>query len=147
MKEWPPLTETGDLPTGIHRATLTEVLERFGQSSPRRMVLGRRIRHIYGLVQQTGCLARCILYGSFITSKLEPNDVDIFLLMEDNFDMDKIVGEPAVLFDHLAAQNYAGASVFWLRRLAALDGEHAAVEHWQIKRGGGRRGIVEITGT
>ena len=75
MKEWPLLTETGDLPTGIHRATLTEVLERFGQSSPRRMVLGRRIRHIYELVQQTSCLARLILYGSFITNKLEPNDV------------------------------------------------------------------------
>jgi hypothetical protein len=72
MKEWPPLTATGDLPTGIHRATLTEVLERFGQGSPRRMVLGRRIRHIYELIQQTGCLARFILYGSFITSKLEP---------------------------------------------------------------------------
>ena len=103
MKQWPPLTETGDLPTGIHRATLTEVLERFGQSSRRRMVLGRRIRHIYELVQQTSWLARLILYGSFITNKLEPNDVDIFLLMEDNFDMGKIVGEAAVLFDHLAA--------------------------------------------
>jgi len=110
------------------------------------MVLGRRIRHIYELVQQTSCLARLILYGSFITNKLEPNDVDIFLLMEDNFDMGKIVGEAAVLFDHLAAQNYAGASVFWLRRVAALDGEQAAVEHWQMKRGGARRGIVEITG-
>lgn len=143
----PPLTEMGYLPTGIHRATLGEVLERFGQSSPRRLVLGRRIRHIFELVQQTGSLARFILYGSFITSKPEPNDVDIFLLMDDNFDMGKIVGEAAVLFDHLAAQNYAGASVFWLRRLDVLDGEQAAVEHWQLKRGGGRRGIVEITGT
>ncbi len=107
-------------------------------------MLGRRLQRIYQLVQQTGCMARFILYGSFITDKLEPNDVDIFLLMEDTFDVGKVVGEAAVLFDHLAAQNFAGASIFWLRRLAALDGEQAAVEHWQLKRGGGRRGIVEI---
>ena len=28
----PPFTATGDLPPGIHRATLAEVLERFGTS-------------------------------------------------------------------------------------------------------------------
>jgi len=145
MKKWPPLTEAGDLPAGIHGATLAEVIERFGQGTPRRVTLGRRLQHIYQLLQQTGCVARFILFGSFITEKPEPNDVDIFLLMEDTFDVSRVVGEPAVLFDHLAAQNFAGASIFWLRRLAVLDGEQAAVEHWQLKRGGGRRGIVEIT--
>jgi hypothetical protein len=37
-----------------------------------------------------------------------------------------------------------GASVFWLRRLAALGDEEAAIEHWQIKRDGTRRDIVEV---
>jgi len=145
MKQWPPMTAAGDLPAGIHGATLAEVIEHFGQGTPGRAMLGRRLRHIYQLVHQTRCVARFILFGSFITAKPEPNDVDIFLLMEDTFDVSSVVGEPAVLFDHLAAQNFAGASIFWLRRLAALDGEQAAVEHWRVKRGGGRRGIVEIT--
>src|SRR5438132_926877 len=48
------------------------------------------------------------------------------------------------LFDHLLAQAQFGASVFWLRRLACLEAEQAAVEYWQVKRGGGSRGIVEI---
>jgi hypothetical protein len=30
------------------------------------------------------------------------------------------------------------------RRLACLEGAQAAVEYWQVKRGGGSRGIVEI---
>ena len=30
----PPFTASGDLPPGIHRATLAEVLERFGSGSP-----------------------------------------------------------------------------------------------------------------
>jgi hypothetical protein len=37
-----------------------------------------------------------------------------------------------------------GASVFWIRRLAAIDGEQEALEHWQIKRDNTRRGIVEV---
>ena len=70
--------------------------------------------------------------------------MDIFLVMEDSFDVAQVQGEARVLFDHLAAQNCAGASIFWLRRLAALAGEAAAVEHWQLKRDGSRRGIVEV---
>jgi hypothetical protein len=31
-----------------------------------------------------------------------------------------------------------------LCRLAALDGQQKAIEHWQIKRNGRQRGIVEI---
>jgi hypothetical protein len=37
-----------------------------------------------------------------------------------------------------------GASVFWLRRLAALGGEEQAIAGWQMKRDGTRRGIIEI---
>jgi hypothetical protein len=146
MKNWPAFNNAGDLPEGIHHATLAEVIEIFGRGTPRRAMLGRRLRNIYELAWRTGCVARFILFGSFVTRKPDPNDVDIFLLMDDTFDVSKVVGEPAVLFEHVAAQNYAGASIFWLRRLAALDGEQAAVEHWQLKRDGERRGIIEITG-
>lgn len=66
------------------------------------------------------------------------------MLMDDAFDASNLTGETRVLFDHTAAQAYFGASVFWLRRLATFGGEQMAVEYWQIKRGGGLRGIVEI---
>jgi len=64
--------------------------------------------------------------------------------MEDTFDVRQTAGETRIIFDHLAAQNYEGASIFWLRRMAALDGEEGAIEHWQIKRDGKKRGIVEV---
>jgi hypothetical protein len=85
-----------------------------------------------------------VVFGSFVTAKPEPNDVDIFLIMEDSFDPALLTGEVRRLFDHLAAQAQFGASVFWFRRLACLEGEQAAVEYWQVKRGGGSRGIIEI---
>ena len=64
--------------------------------------------------------------------------------MEDSFDAGLLSGEAALIFDHLATQNYEGASIFWIRRLAALEGEQAAVEYWQFKRDGTKRGIVEV---
>ncbi len=62
----------------------------------------------------------------------------------DGFNAGYLVGEAIILFDHAAAQSYFGASVFWMRRLAAFGGEQAAVEFWQTKRDGGLRGIVEV---
>jgi hypothetical protein len=129
---------------GIHRASLIEVIEHFGQSTPQRQVMARRLEHIYTLAIGTGHLARFIIFGSFITTKPHPGDVDIFLLMENTFDVSQVSGEAALIFDHAATQNYEGASVFWTRRLAALGGEEATVAHWQIKRDGNQRGIVEV---
>ncbi len=103
-----------------------------------------RLRRIYRIALETGLVARFVVFGSFVTTKTEPNDVDVFLLMEDTFDAEQIEGEAALLFAHGAAQTHFGASVFWLRRLAALGGEQDTVEYWQIKRDGSLRGIVEI---
>ena len=75
-------------------------------------------------------LARCVVFGSFVTAKLLPNDVDVFLLMEDTFDMSQLTGEARLLFEHAAAQTRFGASVFWLRRLAVLDDEQTTLSHW-----------------
>ncbi len=144
MKQWPDFDDNGDLPIGIHRATLAEVIEHFGTSTLQRRIVARRLERIYGLARGTGQLARFVIFGSFITAKPNPNDVDIFMLMDDAFDFDQLKGEAAIIFDHVAAQNCEGASVFWIRRMAAIGGEQAALEDWQIKRDGTERGIVEI---
>jgi hypothetical protein len=44
----------------------------------------------------------------------------------------------------MPARNYEGASIFWVRRMAAFGGEDNAVAFWQVKRNGERRGIVEV---
>lgn len=144
MDTLPEFDQAQDLPLGIHKATLGEVVRRFGKGSGRRQAIADRLRRIHALACQTGHLARFIVFGSFVTAEPTPNDVDVFLLMDDEFDAGQLRGEAAILFNHPWAQAYFGASVFWLRRLAAVGGEHAAVEHWQIKRDGSRRGIVEV---
>ena len=98
--------------------------------------MAQRLERIYRVSTGTGQLARFVVFGSFVSAKREPADVDVFLLMEDTFDMGQLTGEARVLFDHAAAQAHFGASVFWLRRLAALGGEEQAIVGWQIKRDG-----------
>lgn len=144
MKIWPEFDTNGDLPVGIHHAKLDEVLEYFGISTLRRRLIAQRLERIYKLAISTGKVVRFVVYGSFITSKLDPNDVDVFMLMEDSFDLNQVTGETALVFDHLAAQNVFGGSVFWIRRMAAIGGEQTAIEYWQIKRDKSFRGIVEV---
>ena len=142
----PRFAQSGDLPAGVHPATLREIIDRFGTESPQRMLVALRLEHIYRLAVATRQLARFVVFGSFVTSHPQPNDVDVFTVMEDSFDAAQLTGDARMLFDHADAQAHFGASVFWLRRLAALGGEQATIEHWQVKRDGGYRGIVEIIG-
>lgn len=144
MKQWPEFDHNGDLPVGNHQATLAEVLTHFGTGTVERRLVGQRLERIYNLAISTGQVARFVVFGSFVTAKPDPGDVDIFMLMEDSFDANQVRGEAALIFDHLAGQNVEGASVFWIRRLAALGGEQEALEHWQTKRDKTRRGIVEV---
>ena len=139
-------TASGDLPPGVHQATLSQVRERFGKDTPQRVILNTRLERVFTIASATGNLAGLIVFGSFVTTKVSPNDVDIFLLMDDAFDVSLLHGEARLVFDHSAAQSHFGCSIFWLRRLAAFGGEEAAVTQWQIKRDGNKRGIVEITG-
>jgi hypothetical protein len=61
-----------------------------------------------------------------------------------SFDAQQVTGEAAMVFDHLAAQHSEGASIFWIRRMAAIDGEEAALQYWQITREQTKRGIIEV---
>jgi hypothetical protein len=101
--------------------------------------------HVVELARRTGHLQRLIVFGSYITAKLEPNDVDIILIMGDSFRLQECPTESTGLFDHPLAQARYGASIFWIRP-ALLIGEKLEdfIGYWQVKRDGEKRGIVEI---
>src|SRR5205085_9217874 len=141
---WPEFDERGDLPIGIHQATLADVIEHFGSGTTQRRIVAQRLIRIYDLANSTGHVARFIIYGSFVTNKPNPNDVDIFILMEDSFDPVEVNDETAIIFDHMAAHKNEGASIFWTTRMGALGGEQITLEDFQHKRGGTKRGIVEV---
>ena len=144
MKKWPAFDNKGDLPIGIHQATLTETLQHFGTGTPQRELVGQQLERIFRLANSTGQVARFIVFGSFVTAESSPGDVDIFLLMEDSFDVDQVHGEAVLVFDLQQAQDVLGASIFWIRKQIMFNNEQEIIEGWQIKRDESRRGIVEV---
>ena len=85
----PDFTGDGELPPGVHVANLCDFESRFGGSSPRRLWLSRRLRSLVELAATTGKLRRVFVWGSFVTAKPAPRDLDILLIMDENFEVDR----------------------------------------------------------
>lgn len=140
----PDFDPSGDLPAGLHAATLAEVLLRFATGSVQRTLAGERLRRVHGLALATQYMVRFVVFGSFVTSKPEPNDIDVFIVMADSFDVTTLSGDGAIVFQHSEAQLRFGASVFWTREAGAFGGVASMIRQWQICRDGRLRGIIEI---
>jgi hypothetical protein len=75
----PDFDDHGNLPPGIHRATIEEVAERFGQGSSIRRLEMRELADFAARARRAGA-RRLLVNGSFVTAKRSPNDVDVVLL-------------------------------------------------------------------
>ena len=140
----PPFNERGDLPPGVHRADWSEVETRFGTGFARPPLL-RTLKHLHALAAKTGHVERFLVFGSFVTDKDAPGDVDVVLVMAAEFRLEEAPRESRTVFAHADADARFGASVFWVRRGILPESEMAAfVEFWQTRRDGLRRGIVEV---
>jgi len=141
----PDFNSVGDLPLGVYRVTLEEAVFRFGDAHPQRQEITRRLSRIYRLAQETGAVQHLLLFGSYVTEKAAPSDIDIVLIMQDNFRVGACSEETKQLFDHEQADRELGASIFWIRpSLLILETLNEFIAHWQVKRDQTRRGIVEV---
>lgn len=83
----PAFNEDGYLPPGIHPATLEEIIVRFGRESELRQVQVQSLGWLVDLARRAG-IQRLVVNGSFVTDKVEPNDVDCVLLIGPDFPRD-----------------------------------------------------------
>ena len=141
---WPAFNELGDLPIGVYRATLTEVIAHFGHGTAQRIAITARLEYIYELARRTGSVQRFILFGSYVTVEPNPRDVDIFLVMRDGFQPRDAPPEAQILFRHDTAQNALGASIFWVNAETSFADTEDLIIGWQTRRDLQRRGIVEV---
>jgi hypothetical protein len=91
----PDFSLDGDLPPGVFTVTLEAVISRFGDGHPQRQEMTRRLSRIYRLAQETRAVQHFLIFGSYVTEKTAPNDIDIVLIMQDNFGND-ILGSPGL---------------------------------------------------
>jgi len=140
----PAFNHDGNLPEGLHVAIVDEVFARFATPSTRRQWLGEQLRSLLALTQSTGHLARVFLWGSFVTNKEVPNDLDVLLVMDPGFVVEAIPAQAQVVFDHVQARLQFQADVFWTK--ASLDPQvlHLWLDTYQTGKDFTRRGIVEV---
>jgi hypothetical protein len=96
----PAFDNRGDLPEGVYKVALEEVVAHFGHGTPQRQLVTARLKRIYELARATGKLERFVIFGSYITAKLEPNDVDILIVVGDDFRDQDYDPEVFPMFDH-----------------------------------------------
>jgi hypothetical protein len=98
----PDFTPEGDLPVGVHFADWEEFVFRFGTSTARRVWLQGRLYLVQSL----------LVWGSFATAKASPEDVDLLLILDEDFEMQCMYSAPQAVCD--SVRHYE-SDVFWAR--------------------------------
>ena len=83
----PPLNEHGYLPPGIHPASMDECIARFGVGSEQREAQAHSLLWLVPMCRRAG-ITKILINGSFVTSRRDPNDVDVVLLQSPAYEPD-----------------------------------------------------------
>lgn len=76
----PPLRSDGSLPSGIHPATLDELMAAYPPVNEQRQLLNDSVRRAIEELFRLDPSLVILVDGSYITSKAEPNDVDLLII-------------------------------------------------------------------
>jgi len=140
----PELTDVGELPPGVHLSGWQEFQSRFGGSSPRRVWLSGRLRALLELAATNGKLRRIFIWGSFVTAKPSPKDLDILLIMDEDFEVEGIAAPAQAVFDSVRAKLLFESDVFWARASIGSEMLDLWLDTYQTSRSFRKRGIVEL---
>ena len=99
------------------------------------------LQEIIQLAETTGRFGSVYLFGSFVTSKKAPADLDIFLVMAADFSVNMAEGRAKLIFDRSRAAMVFGACVYWI---TTRTDRTPFLGAWQQDRDGNLRGIVEV---
>lgn len=78
----PELNADGYLESGIYLSSLDEVLERFGTGTPARERQGNLLLLIVESARKYSTIKRVLLWGSFVSAKPEPGDLDYSIVVD-----------------------------------------------------------------
>lgn len=130
----PEFDDNGNLPPGIHRCSLEEIIAKFGQGSPEREIETRELVKFIEWARQLK-IKRVLVDGSYSTIKVEPVDVDIVILAGEDYP------EKAGSIKTLVGQ--------WPFLHVVVAEDEADLRQWTDKdfgtdRSGNSRGILEV---
>ena len=141
----PEFQKDGNLPKGLYEVTLNEVRKVFGTGSAKRKLLIGNLENIIELAKSTGKLERVIVWGSFISNKDSPQDIDLLLIMRDDFNLDANPPQVKGVFDYVQGRIAFNADIFWTKSSIGQEAIDLWLETYQMTRDFESRGIVEVT--
>jgi hypothetical protein len=128
----------------VHVADWQEFEARFCGSSLRRTWLSGRLRALLELAAKGGKLRQIFIWGSFVTTKAAPKDLDLLLIMDESFEVDGAPVSAQVVFDSGRAKLMFQADVFWARSSIGAEVLNLWLDTYQTSRSFRKRGIVEL---
>ena len=102
------------------------------------------MRTILDLAADGGCLWRVFVWGSFVTAKASPRDLDILLIMSDDFEVAQVSAPAQAVFDSTRAKLLFESDVFWARASIGQEVLDLWLDTYQTSRSFRKRGIVEL---
>lgn len=143
----PQFDSQGDLPPGIHAASLDEIENRFGlfAASDRRVRLFALLKLVVSMARDASIVEHLLIAGSFVTSKPQPNDVDVILLISSNVDFDELTPIQCAVADQDALRRTIRSGD--VDALALRDGTIRAlkaIEFFRTNRHNKAVGLVEV---
>lgn len=140
----PEFNQNGNLPDGIYVADEEEFLNRFGMGSARRKWLAEKLKELFALAKSTGNLERIFVWGSFVSGKEAPNDVDLLLLMRNDFQLESVSDACKILFDYVGAKVKFHTDIFWSKSSIEEETLKLWLDTYQTTKDFKRRGILEV---
>lgn len=145
----PELNSRGELPEGIHTASVTEIEIAFGKSTERRQKLMFGLKLALQNLKSAG-VNKVFVDGSFTSQKEEPHDIDGCWSAEGEINLsvlDPIFWDFETSEDFTIARNQAQEKYgvdFFIAEWLEGNSEKPFPEFFQVNRNGDRKGILKI---
>jgi hypothetical protein len=142
----PLFQPNGLLEPGIHAASLSEIISRFGIGNAVREQRGQLLRMIVERAATYTTMKRVLVWGSFVSSKTEPNDLDYSVVVSVGHSRTDILAEDRRFFRPVEARMRYGVDRSFLFVLDyPLEYYVERLDFMCHDVDGQPRGIVEIS--
>jgi predicted nucleotidyltransferase len=125
-------------------ASLDDIRIRFGTSTPRRQFLFRQLEIIVDQLLVTRNVKQIYLFGSFVSGKASPNDVDLLVIMNAGFSTAQLGGKVLELFQHDVCRIRYHADLFWVTEAVGNARIEDLLEVFSRDREGRTQSVVEV---
>lgn len=125
-------------------ASVEEIRTLFGLRTPRRQFLFQQLQTVIHRLRATKEVKQIYLFGSFVSGKESPNDIDLFVVMNGTFSTKNLSGKDLDVFQHDVCRILFHADVFWVTETVGADRIEDLLDVFSRNREGHAQPIVEV---